>query len=173
MQSLKVHKIDDSLVITLSPEILQKLQVKEGDSILAIETNNGIELVVRGSCDNDAIGNWFRRPRFDRPLARNEIAKNRDFIIRPWLKDRKKFLKSVGDVRRWVRLRLEPHIRLVGMISFVLPDVFTLIIEIESTRSDRVNESKRIIKFPLLMWSMGFSMCGGRTEKIHQFMRSG
>ena len=46
MQSLKVHKIDNSLVITLSPEILQKLQVKEGDSILAIETNNGIELVV-------------------------------------------------------------------------------------------------------------------------------
>ena len=46
MQSLKVHKIDNLLVITLSPEILQKLQVKEGDSILAIETNNGIELVV-------------------------------------------------------------------------------------------------------------------------------
>jgi putative addiction module antidote len=46
MQSLKVHKIDDSLAITLSPEILQKLQVKEGDRILAIETENGIELVA-------------------------------------------------------------------------------------------------------------------------------
>ncbi|WP_373541156.1 AbrB/MazE/SpoVT family DNA-binding domain-containing protein [Chamaesiphon sp.] len=34
------------MTITLSAEILQKLQVGEGDTILAIETTNGIELVA-------------------------------------------------------------------------------------------------------------------------------
>jgi antitoxin MazE len=49
MQVLKIHKIGDSLGVTLSPEILHKLQVGEGDSILAIETAEGIQIVASGS----------------------------------------------------------------------------------------------------------------------------
>lgn len=44
MQQLKINKIGDSLGIILSSEILQKLQVGEGDTIVAIETINGIEI---------------------------------------------------------------------------------------------------------------------------------
>jgi putative addiction module antidote len=44
MQSLKIHKIGNSLGVTLPPEILQKLQVGEGDSIFLIETNDGIQI---------------------------------------------------------------------------------------------------------------------------------
>jgi putative addiction module antidote len=44
MQLLKIHKIGNSLGITLPIELLQKLQVGEGDSILAIETADGIQI---------------------------------------------------------------------------------------------------------------------------------
>ena len=46
MQTLKISKVGDSLSIVLSPEILQKLQVGEGDSIMAIETVDGIKLIA-------------------------------------------------------------------------------------------------------------------------------
>lgn len=46
MEQLKINKIGDSLVVILSSEILQKLQVGEGDTILAIETTNGIEIIA-------------------------------------------------------------------------------------------------------------------------------
>ncbi len=46
MQTLKISKVGDSLSIVLSSEILQKLQVGEGDSVMARETLNGIELIA-------------------------------------------------------------------------------------------------------------------------------
>jgi putative addiction module antidote len=46
MQALKISKIGDSLAIVLSPEILQKLEVGEGDSIVAVETVEGIQLLA-------------------------------------------------------------------------------------------------------------------------------
>lgn len=46
MRLLKIQKIGDSLGVTLPTEILQKLQVDEGDSILAIETADGIGLIA-------------------------------------------------------------------------------------------------------------------------------
>jgi putative addiction module antidote len=50
MRSLKIHKIGNSLGVTLPPEILQKLQVGEGDSIFLIETNDGIQIT---NCDRE------------------------------------------------------------------------------------------------------------------------
>jgi putative addiction module antidote len=49
MQLLKIHKIGDSLGVILAPEILQKLQVGEGDRLLAIETTDGIEIMASDS----------------------------------------------------------------------------------------------------------------------------
>jgi putative addiction module antidote len=49
MQTLKISKVGDSLSITLSPEILAKLQVGEGDSIVAIEIADGIKLIADDS----------------------------------------------------------------------------------------------------------------------------
>jgi putative addiction module antidote len=49
MRLLKVQKIGDSLVINLPTEILRKLKVDEGDSILAIETADGIGLIASNS----------------------------------------------------------------------------------------------------------------------------
>jgi putative addiction module antidote len=46
MQQLKIDKIGDSLGVILSSAILEKLQVGEGDIILAIETTDGIEIVA-------------------------------------------------------------------------------------------------------------------------------
>ncbi|HEV8590477.1 MAG TPA: hypothetical protein VGQ55_00115 [Pyrinomonadaceae bacterium] len=42
--TLKVRKIGNSSGIILSKEILEKLRVADGDSIIAIETPRGIEL---------------------------------------------------------------------------------------------------------------------------------
>ncbi len=49
MQTLKINKVGDSLSIVLSSEILRKLQVGEGDSIVAIETVDGIKLIADDS----------------------------------------------------------------------------------------------------------------------------
>lgn len=46
MQSLKIQKIGNSLGVILSPEIIHKLQLQEGDYILATVTANGIEIVA-------------------------------------------------------------------------------------------------------------------------------
>jgi antitoxin MazE len=54
MQTLKISKVGDSLSITLSPEILAKLQVGEGDSIVAIEIADGIKLIADDS-ERDAL----------------------------------------------------------------------------------------------------------------------
>ncbi len=49
MQTLKISKVGDSLSIVLSSEILEKLQVGEGDSIVAIEMVDGIKLIADDS----------------------------------------------------------------------------------------------------------------------------
>ncbi len=47
MYAIAIQKIGDSLGITLPPEILQKLQVGEGDSIFITETAEGIQITTR------------------------------------------------------------------------------------------------------------------------------
>jgi putative addiction module antidote len=49
MQLLKIHKIGDSLGVILAPEILQKLQVGEGDYLSATATTDGIEIMASDS----------------------------------------------------------------------------------------------------------------------------
>ena len=44
--TLKVRKIGNSSGIILSRDILERLRVEDGDSLLAIETPRGIELSV-------------------------------------------------------------------------------------------------------------------------------
>jgi putative addiction module antidote len=56
MQTLKINKVGDSLSIVLSSEILRKLQVGEGDSIVAIETVDGIKLIADDSERADMKG---------------------------------------------------------------------------------------------------------------------
>ena len=64
MQTLKISKVGDSLSIILSSEILRKLQVGEGDSIVAIalnagfanETIDGIKLIADDSERVEAKG---------------------------------------------------------------------------------------------------------------------
>ncbi|WP_373545683.1 AbrB/MazE/SpoVT family DNA-binding domain-containing protein [Chamaesiphon sp.] len=46
MRPLKIKKIVNSLGVILFAEIIQKLQVNEGDSILAIETADGIHIIA-------------------------------------------------------------------------------------------------------------------------------
>jgi putative addiction module antidote len=46
MQTLKITKVGDSLSIVLSPEILEKLRIGEGDSVVAIEIVDGIKLIA-------------------------------------------------------------------------------------------------------------------------------
>ena len=49
MQQLKIDKIGNSLVVILSPEIADKLQINEGDYITAIDTANGIKILSNDS----------------------------------------------------------------------------------------------------------------------------
>ena len=44
MSVLKVTNVGNSVGVILPDEILERLQVKTGDTIYAIETRNGIEL---------------------------------------------------------------------------------------------------------------------------------
>lgn len=47
MYAIAIQKIGDSFGITLPPEILEKLQVGEGDTIFITETAEGIEITTR------------------------------------------------------------------------------------------------------------------------------
>lgn len=47
MDNLKIEKVGDSLGVTLPEEVLQKLQVKEGDTVYISETADGIEITNR------------------------------------------------------------------------------------------------------------------------------
>jgi len=44
MTKLKVVTIGNSVGVTLPKELLERLRVKKGDSLIAVETPNGIEL---------------------------------------------------------------------------------------------------------------------------------
>ncbi|CAN5666809.1 transcriptional regulator [soil metagenome] len=44
--TLKITTIGNSTGVILPKEILEKLRVKKGDSIFAVETSNGIELTA-------------------------------------------------------------------------------------------------------------------------------
>jgi putative addiction module antidote len=46
MYALKIHKIGDSLGITLPQEVLQQLNVGEGDSVFLTETADGIQITT-------------------------------------------------------------------------------------------------------------------------------
>ena len=46
MSVLKVTTVGDSVGVILPKEILERLRVKRGDSLYAIETKNGIELTA-------------------------------------------------------------------------------------------------------------------------------
>ncbi|NCJ07456.1 AbrB/MazE/SpoVT family DNA-binding domain-containing protein [Synechococcales cyanobacterium C] len=44
MTTLKIRKVGNSLGLTLPKEILEKLQVSEGDTVFVTETPDGIQL---------------------------------------------------------------------------------------------------------------------------------
>lgn len=44
MQTLKLRKIGNSVGVTFSKELLEKLNLKEGDTILVTETEHGLQL---------------------------------------------------------------------------------------------------------------------------------
>jgi putative addiction module antidote len=46
MYTLKIHKIGDSLVITLPEEVLQQLNVGEGDNVFLTETADGVQITA-------------------------------------------------------------------------------------------------------------------------------
>lgn len=46
MYTLKIHKIGDSLGITLPQEILEQLNVGEGDNVFLTETPDGVQLTT-------------------------------------------------------------------------------------------------------------------------------
>ncbi|GAB4200347.1 MAG: AbrB family transcriptional regulator [Coleofasciculaceae cyanobacterium] len=46
MYTLKIHKIGNSLGITLPEEVLQQLNVGEGDNVFLTETPDGIQITV-------------------------------------------------------------------------------------------------------------------------------
>lgn len=50
MSILKITTVGNSVGVILPKEILERLQVKRGDSLYAIETKNGIELTP---CDQE------------------------------------------------------------------------------------------------------------------------
>ncbi|MBD1821016.1 AbrB/MazE/SpoVT family DNA-binding domain-containing protein [Cyanobacteria bacterium FACHB-DQ100] len=47
MDNLKIEKVGDSLGVALPEEIVQKLQVKEGDTVDISETPDGVEITNR------------------------------------------------------------------------------------------------------------------------------
>ena len=47
MYTIKIHKIGDSLGITLPQEVLQQLNLGEGDKVFLTETVDGIQITAR------------------------------------------------------------------------------------------------------------------------------
>ena len=48
MYTLKIHTIGDSLVIALPQEVLQQLNLGEGDNVFLTETTDGVQITA---CD--------------------------------------------------------------------------------------------------------------------------
>lgn len=46
MYKLKIHKIGDALGITLPKELLQQLNIGEGDTLVLTETADGVQMMI-------------------------------------------------------------------------------------------------------------------------------
>ncbi|HAA32114.1 MAG TPA: AbrB/MazE/SpoVT family DNA-binding domain-containing protein [Cyanobacteria bacterium UBA8553] len=46
MYTIKIHKIGDSLGITLPQEVLQQLDVGEGDNVFVTKTADGVQITA-------------------------------------------------------------------------------------------------------------------------------
>lgn len=46
MYTIKIHKIGDSLGITLPQEVLQQLNVGEGDNVFVTKTADGVQITA-------------------------------------------------------------------------------------------------------------------------------
>lgn len=75
MHALKIRRIGNSLGVILPKEVLQKLNVGEGDTVFVTETANGVELTA---CDPDfeAAMQAFGETRKNYRNALRELAKD-------------------------------------------------------------------------------------------------
>ena len=46
MYTIKIQKIGDSLGIILPPEVLEQLNLEEGDNVFVIKTENGVQITT-------------------------------------------------------------------------------------------------------------------------------
>ena len=70
MTVLKVTTVGNSIGIILPKEVLERLRVKRGDSLYAIETKNGIELTAYDPALASQVENAERVMREDRDSLR-------------------------------------------------------------------------------------------------------
>ena len=74
MHTLKILRIGNSLGATFPKEILQKLNVSEGDSIFLTETPNGVQMTAYDP-DFEAAMQAFAETRKNYRNALRELAK--------------------------------------------------------------------------------------------------
>ena len=74
MHTLKIRRIGNSLGVTLPKEILQKLNVDEGDSLFITETADGIQITPYDP-DFEAAMQAFSETRKNYRNALRELAK--------------------------------------------------------------------------------------------------
>ena len=84
MSVLKVTTVGNSVGVILPKEILERLRVKRGDSLYAIETKNGIELTAYN-------------PEFAKQveIAEQVMREDRD-ALRKWLNSRDGIMESTS-----------------------------------------------------------------------------
>jgi putative addiction module antidote len=75
MIPLKICKVGDSLGIALPDEVLQKLQLGEGDRMLMTETDDGLYLTIGESEELDLGMAAYRKFAKKYRHALNELAK--------------------------------------------------------------------------------------------------
>ncbi|HEY9802304.1 MAG TPA: AbrB/MazE/SpoVT family DNA-binding domain-containing protein [Leptolyngbyaceae cyanobacterium] len=74
MQVQKIRKIGNSLGITIPKEVLQKLRVKEGDSVYITETPTGVHITAHDP-DFEKAMEAYRKVRTKYRNALRELAK--------------------------------------------------------------------------------------------------
>ncbi len=74
MHTLKIRRIGNSLGATFPKEVLQKLNVSEGDSIFLTETPNGVQMTAYDP-DFEAAMQAFAETRKNYRNALRELAK--------------------------------------------------------------------------------------------------
>lgn len=74
MYTLKIHKIGDSLGITLPEEVLQQLNVGEGDNVFLTETADGIQITA-GNPEFEKAMKAYRKVSEKYKNALRELAK--------------------------------------------------------------------------------------------------